>query len=388
MTPTPPRPLSIVHLCAPAEVGGLERVVQGLAQEGVRQGHRVHVVVVQHPDADLSVFLDEMDRSGVEIHRIRLKGRRYLAEIRAVAGLLVDVKPDVLHCHGYRCDILHGWHSRRRGVTTVSTLHGSSRMGGLSHLFEWFQLRALRRFDAVVAVSRPLEEELLGLGIQRDRLHLIPNAWTPPSKALARPLSREFLGLGGLRGSVIGWVGRLIPIKGCDVFLEALAFIEDLDWTAVIVGDGPERTRLERWVEKAGFADRVRFLGAIPNAARFFSAFDLQVLSSRSEGTPMVLLEAMGAGVPVVATAVGGVPDLLKHREDGWIVPPESSRALGDALRSALSDPEGRALRTRNAKAKSALEYSSERWMERHEQVYLAAMASGDSPIEVERAAP
>lgn len=374
MSVEPATPLSVIHLCAPAEVGGLERVVQGLSIEGVERGHTVRVVVVQHPESDLSSFLSDLERAGVETTAVRVAGRQYLAEIREIAQILERTRPDILHTHGYRCDILHGWHARRRGIATVSTLHGSSRMGGLSHLFEWFQLRALRRFDAVVAVSKPLERELVELGVSGDRVHLVPNAWTPPEGPLDRPESRDKLGLREADGPILGWVGRLIPIKGCDVFLEALGLIVDLSWTAVIVGDGPERNSLEEWVEDQGLSDRIHFLGSVPNAARYFSAFDLQILSSRSEGTPMVLLEAMGTGVPVIATAVGGVPDMLEDGRDGWAVTPEVPVLLAEAMRCALSNPSDRTRRAQIAYDKAANEYSRERWMQRHEQVYLAAM--------------
>ncbi len=368
------RPLSIVHLCAPAEVGGLERVVQGLSIEGAVRGHQLSVVVVQHPEADLTPFLSELNRSGVETTTVRVKGRRYVAEIREISRLLRKVRPDVLHTHGYRCDILHGWHARRRGLATVSTLHGSSRMGGLSHLFEWIQLRALRRFDGVIAVSKPLERKLLELKITENRLHFVPNAWTPPEDPVGRLGSRDRLGLHNIDGPTLGWVGRLIPVKGCDVFLDSLRYIKDLRWTAVIVGDGPERDSLQQRVEQEGLSRRVRFLGSIPNAARYFAAFDLQVLSSRSEGTPMVLLEAMGARVPIIATSVGGVPDMLQDGEDGWIVTPESPTSLAEALRCALSSPADRSRRAQNAQAKATSIYSREHWMQLHEEVYRAAM--------------
>lgn len=368
------RVFSITHLCAPAEVGGLERVVQGLASEGVARGHQVRVVTVQHPRADLNSFIAELEGCGVETVLVKVSGRQYLKEFQAISRLLAQDPPDVLHTHGYRCDILHGWHARRRGIATVSTLHGSSRMGGLSHFFEWVQLRALRRFDGVVAVSKPLAEELRTLGIPTDRLHMVPNAWAPPESPLSRSESRDQLGLQGVPDPIIGWVGRLIRIKGCDRFLEALVQIKKLRWNAIIIGHGPERSALEAWVQEQGLSERVRFLGSVPNAARFFSAFDLQVLSSRSEGTPMVVLEAMGAGVPMVATAVGGVPYLLEDGEDGWVVSPESPGALADALRLALTDAGDRERRAQNARRKVASEYSAERWMERHEEVYTQSI--------------
>ena len=173
---------------------------------------------------------------------------------------------------------------------------------------------------------------------------------------------------------MIGWVGRLVPIKACDLFLQALARITDLSWKACVVGDGPERERLENLSRTLGLHERVRFAGAIPVAPRYFSALDLFVLSSRSEGTPMVLLEAMGAGLPVIATDVGGVSDLVRPDSDGWLVPPEDPGALADSLRMALKDPESAHARGMAAAEQVRDHFGVDRWIERHETLYRSAL--------------
>jgi len=369
----PERPLSIMHLCAPAHVGGLERVVQGLVTGQAGSGHRVAVVAVVEPGADTDAFLAPIEQTDAESIRIEVPGRGYLREIRRVGATLSSWRPDVLHTHGYRSDLLHGVGARRRGVATVTTLHGSSRMGGASHLFEWIQVRALKRFDAVVAVSDPLRASLVSTGLRADRLHLVPNAWTPPDRMVERGEARRRLAAPEAR-PVIGWVGRLIPIKGCDVFVEALASLTEHDWVARVVGDGPERPRIEALARRLGLQDRVAFLGAIPDAARLFEGLDLFVLSSRSEGTPMVLLEAMGASLPVVATEVGGVPGVVRDGSSGWLVPSEDRQALAAALEEALLDPELRRNRAEVGAHDVRTRFGFDGWIRRHEAVYRSAL--------------
>ncbi len=114
---------------------------------------------------------------------------------------------------------------------------------------------------------------------------------------------------------MVGWVARLIPVKACDVFLRALADCRGLPLKAAIVGDGPERAALETLTAELGLQHQVKFCGARQQAGQFFSAFDAFVLSSKSEGTPMTLLEAMAAGVPIVTTEVGGIPDVVTATE-------------------------------------------------------------------------
>jgi glycosyltransferase involved in cell wall biosynthesis len=373
--PDPADRLSIVHVCAPAHVGGLERVVQGLATGQDARGHTVRVLAVVEPDAVVEPFAAPMRAVGVEVRVLRMAGRAYLRELREVGRILRTWAPDVLHTHGYRSDLLHGWSARRARIATVSTLHGSSRMGGVSHLFEWIQERALGRFDAVVAVSAPLVEALAGQGVPRDRIHMVPNAWTPPEAPLTREEARRELGVSdGER--VIGWVGRLIPVKGVDVLVEALGRMQTSGWVARIVGDGPERAAAEARVRALDLDGAVRFLGAVPDAARLFRGLDLFVLSSRSEGTPMVLLEAMGEGLPVVATRVGGVPDVLRAPGEGWIVPPEAPDALAMALDEAVAGSDVRATRGAAARARIESTFDMAAWIRRHDAVYRAALAN------------
>jgi glycosyltransferase involved in cell wall biosynthesis len=380
-----PGTLAVAHLCAPARVGGLERVVQGLARGQRERGHRVSVVAVIEPGADLEAFLGPLVAAGVEAHQVTVRGRDYLGERKAVRRFLQQWKPDILHTHGYRSDVLNGGMARRMGIATVSTLHGSSRMGGFSHFFEWIQERALRRFHGVVAVSAPLRAALLAKGVPPRRLHLVPNAWTAGTVPLSREQARATLGVRpeGLR---IGWVGRLVSIKGPDVFLRALAGISgDPSWRASMVGDGPEHGRADELVRSLGLTGRVDLHGAIPDAERLFPAFDVLVLSSRSEGMPMVVLEAIASGVPVVATAVGGVPDLLGER-GGWLVRPEDPTALGSAIERALADPHEREERAMRARAGLDGEYGPERWLTRHERVYETALAISRSGARTRKA--
>ena len=151
-----------------------------------------------------------------------------------------------------------------------------------------------------------------------------------------------------------------------------------LDGRASIIGDGPEKARIDALLEEESLAGTVRLHGAVPDAGRLFPAFDLLVISSRSEGTPMVLFEAMASGVPIVATAVGGIPDVL-GRDAGWLVPPEDPEALADAIDHALGRPEERLERAARAQTLLEGEYGVDRWLDRHDTVYWKARSVAGS---------
>jgi glycosyltransferase involved in cell wall biosynthesis len=359
----------ILHTLAPAPAGGLETVVQELATGQHRRGHRVRVLAFVDPGGE-HPFEAPLRSAGVDVRMCRVPGRAYLETWRLAGAEIRDFAPDVVHSHGYRSDLLDAEAARRQRIPTVTTVHGSSFLGGATRLWEGLQLWNLRRFDAVVSVSNPLTELLVRKGVPAGKVHTIPNAWSGRAPGLDRSAARAALGLHPApEGPVIGFVGRLIPVKDAGLLLDALELISELDWQAVIVGDGPDRVPLTERLRGSRIRERVRFAGAVERAGDLFPAFDLFVLSSRSEGTPMVLFEAMAAEVPVVATAVGGVPDVLGSG-GGLLAPPGDPRALAQALEAVLLDPGAARLRAGTSRARLSEVYSPGTWLDRHDRVY------------------
>src|SRR6266849_1325824 len=146
----------VLHVLAAGEVGGLERVVRSLAAGHRALGHAVRVAAVLEPRSSTHPFVRALDGEGLEIIAITVERRAYLKERAAVAALCSRLHPDVVHTHGYRADIVDAGVARRLGIPTVTTVHGFTGGDWKNRLYESLQRRALRRFDAVVAVSRPL----------------------------------------------------------------------------------------------------------------------------------------------------------------------------------------------------------------------------------------
>lgn len=356
----------ILHVLAPAAVGGLESVVHALAAGQVARGNAVHAALVVEPGVQppLAALLRD---AGVRTHVLELGARAYRAERAAIRNLVRETGAELVHTHGYRSDVIGGSAARAAGVPVASTAHGfigGSRRGRLN---EWVQQLALRRADAVIAVSRPLVTRLEGAGVRKSRLHLIPNAWFERSPAMSREDARKALSLAP-PVFAIGWVGRLGREKGPDVFLDAMETLGDLPIEVSVIGEGREGAELRRRTA-AWSGPPVRWHGTLPEASRYFRAFDLYVLSSRTEGTPISLLEAVAAGVPAVATAVGGVPDVT-GLDGALLVAPEDPAGLGAAIRKAFADRPGCAARAERAAARLASEFAAEPWLDRHDTVY------------------
>jgi glycosyltransferase involved in cell wall biosynthesis len=360
--------MNILHVLAAGEVGGLERVVRSLAGGLRGLAHDVAVAVIHEPGPTEHPFVRSLRERGIPVIPVPVAARSYLAERAAIAALCERVHPDVVHTHGSRADVLDSGVARRLGIPTVTTVHGFCGGGWKNRLYELLQRRAFRRLDAVVAVSDPLGAALGRQGVPRDRLHVIRNGWDGTVTFQDRLAARRALGVldDGFR---IGWAGRMSPEKGPDVMLDALALLSDVPVSLSMLGNGDGTARLRARGEALRIAARTTWHGTVPDAAALLPGFDVLVLSSRTEGTPMVLFEAMAAGVPIVATAVGGVPDVLSSAE-AMLVPAEDPASLAAAVRATRSDPAAAAARARAARERLERDFGSGPWFARYQTLY------------------
>jgi glycosyltransferase involved in cell wall biosynthesis len=371
----------IVHVVAPAEFGGLERVVQMLGRGLRGLGHDVHILAVVVDGETAQPFLAPLDDAGVATRTVSVPGRGYLRERAAIAELLREFRPHVVHTHGYRPDVLDAGVARRQGIPVVTTVHGFTGGGWKNRVYEWLQCRAFRRFDAVVAVSRPLVALLESRGVPAARIHEVPNAWQPLAPPRDRATARQILKLPP-NGFVVGWAGRLSHEKGPDVLLEALLQLRDLPLVVSVIGNGIMRTALQAQAHGLGLNGRLHWHGAVADAGSLLAAFDVCVLSSRTEGTPMVLFEAIAAGVPVVATRVGGVPDIVSSSEAA-LVPAEDPVALAAGIRAVYRDPAAAHARAAAARARLEREHSVAAWLSRYEEIYRLVGRGAPAPVTV-----
>jgi glycosyltransferase involved in cell wall biosynthesis len=366
-----PARLSILHLLNPEEYGGLESVVALLAAGQHRRGHEVRVAPTL-PREDASARLVTCLRdAGVEVIPLVVPGRGYLRERRLAAELCRRYRPSVVHTHNFRSDVLAGGAARRLGLPTVTTVHGFIGGDWKIWLYERLQRRTFRRFSAVVAVSRPLGEELVADGVPRGRVHVVPNAYADDEGGLARDEARRRLSI-PLDAFRIGWVGRLREEKGPDIMVEALAAADDPGLSLSMMGEGMESARLQALAARLGISDRIRWHGVVPNAGPLLAALDVFVLTSRREGTPMALFEAIAAGVPIVATRVGGVPDVLGP-EEAMLVDADDAQAVARAIRAIRAEPAAARRRVEAARARLERDFGVEPWLTRYDEVYARA---------------
>ena len=273
---------------------------------------------------------------------------------RAALGTALTMRPLVLKLTADEAYERESRGGRFAGDLDAFQQHrGGLRVALLRRTRNW----AVGRARHVFSPSAYLRELVVGWGIPAERVSVSPN---PAPEVPPLPPREELRAEFGLEGPTLAFAGRLMAAKALDVALAAVALVPEA--ALVLVGDGPDRAALEQQRDDLGLGGRVEFLGGLSRDAvlRVFRAADAVLLSSRWENFPHVIVEALAVGTPVIASAVGGVPEVVRDGENGLLVPAGDPEALAVAIRRLLGDRELRA-RLAAAAAPSVESYSAER---------------------------
>jgi glycosyltransferase involved in cell wall biosynthesis len=367
--------VSVVLAESGRTVGGTERVVWELATRLPRARFDVRVWLSDAPGID--EFAAALEAREIPVDRMAEVDSRWdwKGMLRTFRGLR-RARPAVLHVH-------HVWPAADRYLASLAGMAGiphlvvTEHIVGQSHSGTQRSLKRqeLARADAVTVVCGAVAESLhRDYGVPRDRVKVVANGADLPDEEVEWESARrwrEQLGAGQLRPL---WVSaaRLEAQKGHDVFLEALALAQrgGLEFTAAIAGDGSERDSLERRAGELGVAGRVKFLGRVEEVGPLLLAADTVALPSRWEGLPLTLLEALARARPVVASAVGGIPDVIEDGVHGRLVPPENPEALAEALEGFARRSDAALKLGRAGQHRVRESYTWDRVVENFETVY------------------
>ncbi len=361
----------ILHLIGSNCVGGPEKQILHHAVD--MQGSPYEIEVGSFHDlAESPEILREAEKRGVGTVCFDGAVRPHL--VGDLVTTLAERSADLLCTHGFKANVLGYLASRRSKTPHVAFLRGWTAETARVRFYEVLEREALARAQNVVCVSRKQAAQVTRLRGRRGAPLVIENAMLPPfaRAGLAPAPSRAELGIAP-EAFVFGSVGRLSAEKGHRYLIEAFAQLcstmEMGTLHLIVVGDGREQPVLERQAEQLGIAGAVSFVGFQGNCAEWMERMDCMVQPSLTEGTPNSVLEAFCVGLPVIATAVGGVPDLITDRENGLLVPPAQSALLAGAMRELSGTP---SLRTSlvDGAAHAKKEYSTARQRERLVALY------------------
>jgi glycosyltransferase involved in cell wall biosynthesis len=265
-----------------------------------------------------------------------------LSVLTRFAELCKDREPKIWHGHDYKSNAIGYWLRRRYPMALVTTVHGWVKRTWKTPLYYAIDRATLRRHDHVICVSEDLFESCLSLGVQEQRCTLIHNAIDTDYFIASDEQSRAKTALGlDPEEFVIASVGRLSAEKAFSDLIRAFSTLNHPSrrLRLCIAGEGDEMSNLANLIKDLRLDDRVNLLGFVSDTRQLYEAMDVFALSSLREGLPNVLLESMSMGVPVVSTAIAGIPDLIKDGVSGTLVAPGEPRALGAAIQRFIDEP-------------------------------------------------
>ena len=328
--------MKILHLISSGGMYGAEAVILNLSQALIAAGDASEIALFENLPAPNHDLERAAAQQSLTTHRIPCSGQIDLSVGRRLRELVHATQADIIHAHGYKADI-YAWSARRSSspplLSTCHTWYDNTRLLRAYGIADRYILRS---FAAVVAVSKEVHDRLLHAGVPPGRVSMIANGIDPKPFQQDRPAEPD-----PTRPLTVGLVGRLSHEKGIDLFLQAAASVlKQLPQTRFIVfGEGPDRPALEHLLHSLKLTDQVSLPGRRDDMPAVYASLDVLVSSSRQEGLPVSLLEAMASGLPILATAVGEVPSLIRHQQTGLLVAPNDVPSLSQAITTLLTDP-------------------------------------------------
>jgi glycosyltransferase involved in cell wall biosynthesis len=361
--------LGIVHVAKVAGISGSENHLLLLLPDLRERGHDVRLVMLHEGEPGAEELAVRLQREGVPVERLRMRLALDPLAFARVARSIRRRRPDVVHTHLVHADF-HGLPAGRvaRAPLLVSTKHGFNPFRG-GRGFAAADRAVARLADVHVAISHGLARYLAeSEGFDEDAFEIVHYGIVPGPPPAGPPAEPR-----------LAIVGRLIPIKGHDVLLAALARVrEELPQaTLEIAGDGPLDAELRATVAQLGLTDAVSFLGRVAPAAPVFERAAVVVVPTRGAGFGMVALVAMERGRAVVASDVGGLPEIVEDGVTGIVVQPDDAEALAAALLELLRDPARAAAMGAAGRDRALAAFSQDRCTDRVEELYRAAQETG-----------
>ena len=369
-----PQRVRVLYLIWSLDFGGAEQVVADLARKLDRQTFKP-IVGCLNGKGRLAPLLE---REGIKVFALCKKPGFDFFLIPKLLNLIRTERIDLIHTHLFTANLWGRLAGKLSGVPVISSEHGMDnwRKGFRLTLDRWLTPACKR----IVFVSKAVKQFYMAKnGSINGKSRVIYNGinvanFQVPDEAQA---VRESLGLND-QNKVIGIVGRLVPEKAHVDFIEAIQLLKEKHKSVVglVVGEGELMNRLKKRVQDAHLQNHIVFTGFRSDMPRLYQAMDVCVLSSLREGFPLTVLESMAAGIPVVATKVGGVVELIEDGKDGLLISPGDSPALVEAIRRILEDQELKSVLVQNAKEKVRDYFSIEKMVNDHASLYTEVLTS------------
>lgn len=366
----------VLRVITRLNIGGPARHVAILNERLPERGYTSHLITGVEGDREGKLAAPGSVETITHLKR-ELSPRDDIRAYRAIASIVAASQPEIVHTHLAKAGAIgRSAAIRARVPVIIHTFHGHVLEGYFSRAksaaFLAVERALAKRTDALIAVSDAIRDQLLDLGVGTPRKwHVVPLGLDLGPLLSLAPTSdaREQFGLDSSR-PVVAIVGRLTAVKDHDAFLQVAQIMSarGSDAQFVVAGDGEERPRLEAEARKTGLD--IRFLGWVTDLPELYAAIDVVALTSRNEGTPVALIEAAAAGIPSVATRVGGVADVVRHEETGFLVDHGDIEGMARSVEALLGDAPMRIRFGEAARSWARDRFAAERLVNDIEELY------------------
>jgi glycosyltransferase involved in cell wall biosynthesis len=375
------KPVKAAVLATVAGFGGAEKVVLSLIGNINNELYELIPIVFTRYTQAVNKFFKYIGRVNRQYHKVPLNNYKFkyvnpFSNIVEVYRLLKREKFDLIHTHGYRADVIGVILCKLTGLPIISTCHGFISNDRNLKIYNTLDRFSLRFFNKIITVSDPIKIDLIKSGIDESKIIVIQNAVEEKiedeiffynrkeKRQLLNTKEDEF---------VLGYIGRLSEEKGIKYLIESSSMLNDLNIPVkvLIIGQGPQQKELEDLAKEKGIESKVIFTGFQWDVENWLPALDVFVLPSLTEGTPMSLLEAMAFGIPVVASAVGGVPQVIDSGKNGILVSPGKPGEIKDAVLNLYRNENLRTNISTAGQKYIAAKHNVEDWVRKIEGEYL-----------------
>ncbi len=374
-----------IHLLHSMDYGGVETIIINWLRTLRPERVKVSIVCFANPGGTEQLFIDAAARAGFDVQTIPWSRRKpILKSAKALTKIVKEHRAQIVHTHNTYADLVGLVAARRMGIRTVSSLYVLSSFGWKRKTLEWISLRALRHFDCVTAQCEATRKDICAGGVNPQKVKVLHSGYEAAEKAPAVSERLKQRATHGVEPNHILMVNvaRLYPEKAQATLLREFRSIHDTypDARLWILGRGPLEEDLHALCTDLGLDTVVRFIGYVPNFCELTQLADIQLHPSHTEGIPMAILSGMSVGLPIVASAVGGIDEVIEHGERGMLVPAADAPNFSDAFRGAVTtmieNAEERQRLGGNARQFIENEYSLENAAHTLERMYRDLIAS------------
>jgi glycosyltransferase involved in cell wall biosynthesis len=369
---------TILHLRSSAGFYGAEQVILNLARELIELGCTTHIVCINNTKNPHLELVEIATRAGLPALAVDCRGFFDRQTVKSIREIIKSMKIDVIHCHDYKSCVFGLVAARGLKVGKVATNHLWTLSNVRLRVYATIEGLLYNAFDKVVAVSEDIERECRSFLLRKDKLTTIPNGidlgrFALDNSAQDRRSTRTQLGLAE-HDVVIGNIARLSIEKDQALLLRAFKMLtgpsQNKSLKLLLVGDGPEEDNLKKLAQELGLHNHCLFTGFRTDIPQILNCLDVYVQSSRREGLPMIILEAMAAQIAIVSTGTGGIPNVIADGKEGRLVDIGDANQLACALNEVLSNADERRTLVQQARHRVESQFSAHAMAEKYLEIY------------------